>query len=134
MDQKNTLRKYERLYHQTDIDTLFAKGKRFVVYPYKVVFLEVDDGKPTCRMLVSVSKKLFHHAVGRNHMKRLTREAWRTNKNVLTTMCLEGNISMNVALIYNATVRHSLPKVESSMKKIVAQLQKEHEKAQTSSR
>jgi len=131
MENRFKLPKHERLHRQNDIDALFGEGSNFVVYPYKVFFIRVADDKPTCRMLVSVSKKRFHHAVKRNRVKRLTREAWRKKKTDLSELCKANNLSLNVALVYTATTLHSYAKVESSMMKIVSRLKIEHEKTET---
>ena len=79
------LPKYERICKENDIQALFDKGHGFSVYPYRVVFLfRHDESRPvTIRLLVSVSKKRFHHAVKRNRVKRLIRESWRRNKAAL---------------------------------------------------
>ena len=46
-----------------------------------------DNGQsgelPPVSILISVPKKRFRHAVDRNRMKRLVREAYRTQKHVL---------------------------------------------------
>ena len=74
--------KYERICKETEIQSLFKKGAGFSCYPYRVVYLfrPVGDKPVTCRLLLSVSKKRFHHAIKRNRVKRLIRESWRKNK------------------------------------------------------
>lgn len=64
---------------------LFEKGKGFSFYPFRVI-INVTKPDNQCdalpRILVSVSKKRFHHAIKRNRIKRLIRETWRkTNMN-----------------------------------------------------
>ena len=54
-----------------------------------------------------MSKKRFHHAVKRNRVKRLIRESWRKNKAKLYEVCTRDTISVDVALVYNATVIHT---------------------------
>ena len=119
------LPKYERICKENDIDLLFEKGAGVSVYPYRVIFLfHRDELRPvTVRLLVSVSKKRFHHAFKRNRVKRLMREAWRRNKAPLYEICQRDNISVDVALVYTATVIHSykemLGKTEKAVKEIV---------------
>lgn len=130
-----TLRKYEILRKENDIALLFAKGKGLKAYPFKVVF-RVSRGTPltTCRILVSVSKKRFHHAVNRNRVKRLVREAWRKNKQPLYDFCEANNISIDIALIYMATVIHSYNEMMLKTNKLVNELIKKNEKTVSSSK
>ena len=80
----------------------------------------------TVRVLVSVSKKRFHHAFKRNRVKRLMREAWRRNKAPLYEICQRDNISLDVALVYTATVIHSYEEMLVKTKKAVNELIKKH--------
>ncbi len=127
MDQ--TLKKYEILRKENDIASLFAKGKGLKAYPFRVVYLITRDTTPTtCRILVSVSKKRFHHAVKRNRVKRMVREAWRKNKQTLYEFCTANNISIDIALIYTATVIHSYNEMMNKTYKLVNDLIKKNEK------
>ena len=116
--------KYERIYRENDIQALFDKGCGISVYPYRVIYLfRHDESRPvTCRLLVSVSKKRFHHAFKRNRVKRLIRESWRRNKAPLYEICEKDNISLDVALVYTATVIHSYEEMLAKTKKAVNEL------------
>ena len=128
MTAKEGLPKYERICKDADIQALFDKGEGVSVYPYRVVFLfRHDEGRPvTCRLLVSVSKKRFHHAFKRNRVKRLIRELWRKNKAPLYEICNKDNISVDVALVYTATVIHSYEEMFEKTKKAVKELIKKY--------
>ena len=132
--------KYERICKENDIQVLFDEGQGFSVYPYRVIYLfRRDESRPvTCRLLVSVSKKRFHHAFKRNRVKRLMREAWRKNKAPLYEICQKDNISVDVALVYTATVIHSyeevLAKTQKAVKEIVKRYSSNHEKHSTTAR
>ena len=78
------LPKYERICKENDIDLLFAKGAGVSVYPYRVIFLfHRDELRPaTVRLLVSVSKKRFHHAIKRNRVKPGEKTRHRFTKSV----------------------------------------------------
>ena len=122
------LPKYERICKDNDIQALFDKGEGFFVYPFRVVFLfRHDESRPvTVRLLVSVSKKRFHHAFKRNRVKRLVRETWRRNKAPLYEICERDNISLDVALVYTATVIHSYEEVFEKTRKAVNELIKKY--------
>lgn len=118
------LPKYERICKENDIQALFDKGQGISVYPFRVVYLfrHEENQRITVRVLVSVSKKRFHHAIKRNRVKRLTRESWRRNKAVLYEFCQKNNISVDVALVYTATVIHSYEEMLAKMKKAVHEI------------
>ena len=101
--------KYERICKESEIQSLFDNWAAFSSYPFRVVYLFHPAGNqpPTCRLLLSVSKKRFHHAIKRNRVKRLIRESWRKNKAKLYEVCTRDTISVDVALVYNATVIHT---------------------------
>ncbi len=129
MTAQEGLPKYERICKENDIQTLFDKGSGISVYPYRVVYLfRYGESQPvTCRLLVSVSKKRFHHAVKRNRVKRLMRESWRRNKAALYEICERDNISVDVALVYTATVIHSYEEMCTKTKKAVKELINKYE-------
>ncbi len=81
-----TFKKAERLNSKIIIDKLFNGGNRsMAAFPLRVVYMKMpaDESMPPVSVMISVPKKRFHHAVDRNRMKRLVREAYRTNKHIL---------------------------------------------------
>ena len=132
MTAQEGLPKYERICKENDIQALFDKGHGVSVYPYRVVYLfRHDESHPvTVRLLVSVSKKRFHHAISRNRVKRLIRESWRRNKAALYEICEKDNISLDVALVYTATVIHSYEEMYAKTKKAVQEIIKKYKLTQ----
>lgn len=123
------LPKEQRLYKKKAIDQLFGKGKGFNLYPFRVVVYmhpSEDDEPSIPRFLVSVSKKRFHHAVKRNKVKRLVREAWRRNKSQLIVKCEERKITFDIALVYTATIILSYEEIEKKIKQLSLRLKKEY--------
>lgn len=80
-----TFRKYERLSSKRDIQYLYKKGERLMVYPFSVVWCvcDKDDIPSRAQVIISVSKKKMKHAVDRNYTKRLMRECYRLYKDKL---------------------------------------------------
>ena len=136
MMAKEGLPKYERICKENDIQTLFDQGAGVLVYPYRVIFLFRRDETrpPTVRLLVSVSKKRFHHAFKRNRVKRLIRESWRKNKTPLYEICQKDNMSVDVALVYTATVIHSYEEMLEKTRKAVLEIAKNYEKHRKTAR
>ncbi|HPG05820.1 MAG TPA: ribonuclease P protein component [Saprospiraceae bacterium] len=76
-----------RLKHRKLITRLFKEGHSLFNYPFKLLWLPVDDvtGSPFL-FSVSVPKKTFPKAVDRNRLKRQTRESFRLQQQQLTTI------------------------------------------------
>ena len=81
-----TYPKSEKLKSKTSIDLLFSEGKSVSKYPLRLVYLPlISEKKESLKMGVSVSKKYFKLAVDRNYFKRVLRETYRLNKNLLNS-------------------------------------------------
>ena len=77
--------KNEKLKSHKTIDRLFSEGKSVSKYPLRLVYIENTDIHTTENLImgVSVSKKYFKRAVDRNYFKRVLRECYRLNQNLL---------------------------------------------------
>jgi len=100
-----TLGKEERLKSRKQIEQLFDKGKSIVITPFRVYFLIDEMLKAQSSMFnvqfgVGVSARNFKKAVDRNRIKRLTREAWRLQKNEIDKKVKEAQRQLNVFFIY----------------------------------
>lgn len=83
-DSSCNLPKEERLYHKKLIEKVFKSP--FVVKSYPLLFSFYFEDSPNTNpnaVLFSVSKRKFKRAVDRNRIKRLMREVYRLNKNLL---------------------------------------------------
>lgn len=81
---KFTYPKIEKLKSKTTIDLLFSKGVSVSKYPLRLVYISGAFGENIpIKMGVSVSKKHFKNAVDRNYFKRVLRETYRLNKQLL---------------------------------------------------
>lgn len=98
-----SLPKKEHLCGEIRINKLFAGGKAFIAYPVRVVYMvPTEEQVVAVRIMFSVPKKKFKRAVDRNRIKRLMREAYRLNKNILVEKCIEKNIRLQIAFHYVA--------------------------------
>jgi ribonuclease P protein component len=126
-----TLGKDERLKSRKQIEKLFAEGKSFVVSPFRVYFIvnahpSMIPGGSFLQFGIGVSNKNFRKAVDRNRIKRLTREAWRLQKNELREATIKQAKQLNVFFIYTgkeltdfATVKE---KVALALKKLAGKI------------
>ena len=76
----NTFPKHSRLCGQERIANLYKEGKRFTAWPLRVTYQPTEDDT---QVLVWAPKSLFKRAVKRNHLRRLMREAYRLNQQLL---------------------------------------------------
>ena len=95
------------------------------VFPLRALFM-VDESKEDdivpVRIMISVPKKRFKHAVDRNRMKRQIREAYRLNKQVLWDKATELNKVISIAFICITDELVASSKVHGSVKKILGRI------------
>ncbi len=90
-----TLLKGNILSSKTEIDTLFAKGRRKQIPPLAVVYYKIQTSHPSHKVLFVAPKKNFPKAVERNEIKRKLKELYRVNQELFEQ---QGN-TIHIALI-----------------------------------
>lgn len=120
MDNGFGLKKAERLCSKKAIDALFTgtDSKSLSAYPIRIVYRHTEEAG--IRILVSVSKRRFRHAVDRNRVKRQIREAYRLNKHILDDIRLSAK-GLDIAMIW-LTDKHQKSSLVTS--KVTTLLQK----------
>ncbi|VBB47338.1 Ribonuclease P protein component [uncultured Paludibacter sp.] len=131
-----TFPKKEHLCGNKNIENLYTNGKSFLIYPLRIVYLQIEKEEVPVRVMVSVSKKKFKRAVKRNRIKRLIRETYRLNKNELIAYAEQNDIKLHIAFQYIAaeieTFQKLNEKMQTALKKIEQNSQK-HENAEENS-
>ncbi|MCX6337209.1 MAG: ribonuclease P protein component [Bacteroidetes bacterium] len=75
---------HEKLKSRKLLNGIFATGKSVSFYPIKVIYQRVDTQLDNLLQVgVGVSSRHFKKAVDRNRIKRLLRESYRTQKQLL---------------------------------------------------
>ena len=116
--------KSDRLCSHTLINQLFAEGKSFVCYPFRVVYKNSNlPDQIHSQVLFSVSKKRFKRAVMRNLLKRRCREAYRLNREEFATFLTQNNQQITFALVYIAREELGYSVIEKGIKKTLTKLQ-----------
>jgi ribonuclease P protein component len=102
--QRYTLGKKEKLKSRKAIEQLFKEGKSFSLFPFRIIYTfrdaKLQNSNSQLQTAFSVSKRYFKKATDRNRIKRLMREGWRLQKNILTEKINITGKTMTVFIIY----------------------------------
>ena len=91
-----TYPKTEKLKSKKTIELLFSEGQSVSKYPLRLVYVKNSfENEELIKFGVSVSKKYFKNAVDRNRLKRVLRECYRLNKNIISE-----NIDKPMAMMF----------------------------------
>ncbi|SHM86965.1 ribonuclease P protein component [Polaribacter sp. KT 15] len=81
---KNTLGKQERLKSKKLIEKLYSEGNSVKTFPLRLIYVQTEHTSDfPCQVGVSVAKRNFKLAVHRNRLKRLLRETYRLQKEIV---------------------------------------------------
>lgn len=113
----------EKLKGQKLHEQMFSKGKSFTVFPLKIFYLQPDVLLDfPVKVGIGVSARNFKKAVERNRIKRLLREAYRTEKLLLHKYLKEHNRQVIVFLLYTDKILPDLTTLKMKMPLIFEQL------------
>ncbi|MDO5637490.1 MAG: ribonuclease P protein component [Myroides sp.] len=110
-----TYPKTEKLKKKKYIDLLFSEGRTVTKYPLRLVYVPVKELDTPLQMGVSVSKKYFKKAVDRNYFKRVLRECYRLNKELLLNDLQEPYVLM---FFYQTKERLTYQEIEEKTKEL----------------
>lgn len=106
MKEKFTLKKNERLKSRKRIEQLFREGEHFFLHPFKVYYsfspFKNDRRGSILQTGIGVNTRHFKKAVDRNRIKRVTRESYRLQKNILIAFLQQRDLSLDLFLVYVA--------------------------------
>lgn len=125
MERLNRFGKEEHLCGKTTIDELYKSGENFFLYPFRVVYQKVEKEEVAVKCLVNAPKRKFKHAVDRNRLKRLMREAYRKNKQSLFEKMTEEPSTLLIAFSYISDKIESQAFIEKRMVQALGRIMKE---------
>jgi ribonuclease P protein component len=97
------------------------------MFPFRIYYLISQGPNPAksgsgLLFGIGVSKKNFNSAVDRNRIKRLTREAYRLQKQNIKQRMQEGNKCLSLFFIFTAKELPAYPAVYEKMQVILKRL------------
>ena len=96
---RHFLKRDDRLRSRKAIDILFAEGKSFSDFPFRILWRS-DNEEGGLKAGFTASSKNFKKATDRNRIKRLIRESYRLQKNELQNIINLSCKSLHVFFIY----------------------------------
>jgi ribonuclease P protein component len=119
-----TFSKAERLCSKAAIDKVFESGKTISAFSFKLYWLanEREQEFPV-QVLISVPKRNFKRAVDRNRLKRMIREAYRKNKNIIYDRATSAKY--NVMLVFTGKTIIEYKELEEKIKQLLQRLAQE---------
>ena len=122
MSGKFSLGKKERIKSRKLIEEIFKSGKRFSEESYRVFYIIQGNDPNNLQFGTGVSGKVFKRAVDRNKIKRLTREAWRMQKQDLLSKFKNNKSGLYVFIIYTGNEIPAYQEVYKMINKIIKKL------------
>jgi len=92
--------KKEKLKSRKQLEQIFTEGKSLTVFPIKIFYELNQEQDNIIKTGVGVSRKNFRKSVHRNRIKRLLREAYRTEKTELLNYLEENKKQIALFFLY----------------------------------
>ena len=109
--------KKERLCSNSDIERLFEENNYFIHEKIKVYWNFILSEENNIEVLFSVPKKITPKAVNRNKIKRLIKESFRKNKNLI-----KNKNKLQLAFVYLSPEIPNFNSLEEKIKVILQRL------------
>jgi len=128
--RKQTFCKQERLCNRSLINSLFARGQHFTIYPVRVYWRKALPDQPLpAQVVVQVQRRHIRLAVRRNLVKRRMREAFRKNKGILYDYLGKKDGRLQFAMVYYGHSILPYRELEAIIILILQRLTRDYEKS-----
>lgn len=114
-----------RLCGEMRIRATQSHGKRYVAWPLRAHVLP-EEGRT--QVMVWAPKSLHKHAVDRNRIRRLMREAYRLNCEPLMQLEAEGH-ALQIAVYHMDKLVSDYRQIEHAMRKLIAKILNDQQSA-----
>ena len=119
--------KADHICKKTDFQILFSEGIPLFFHPIKLLYRMDDQNPQGVKAGVVVPKKLFHHAVDRNRLKRLMREAFRLNRHLLSEQDSFDTAGLQLLFVYSGHGKSDFKTVDIDVKKLINNVLKHYD-------
>ncbi len=116
--KSHSLGKSERLKSRKQIDILFKEGKKIMLFPFRVLY-DMENGLGEIQAGFTVSSKNFPGATDRNRIKRLSREAYRTQNSDLKNKAAANKKQLHLFFIYTGREILSYEQISLTLKQVL---------------
>lgn len=98
------LTKNQIIRKKEEFKLLMSKGKTVKVFPFYVKYLIVSSNNEfNIKAAFSVRKKNFKQAVKRNYIKRVTKDLFRNNRDLLIQNLSQRNLKILILFVYDSS-------------------------------
>ena len=115
--KKHAFPKKAKLCGQLRIEQLYKNGRNVVVAPLRFTFrkMDKDPSAEPVKVLVWAAKRLFKRANERNRIRRLIREAYRLNADIVKIPFAKTNETLLLAVNYIEKTELPYKTIETAM-------------------
>lgn len=124
--ERATLSAIERIKNSKEITTLIREGRAFFLSPFKVYYSWQVGCKVPVRVAFAVPKKKFSKAVMRNNLKRMSREAFRLQKQDLVALSKKQDQQLNILFMYQRSRVYTYQEIQKAIGASIAEIKKHH--------
>lgn len=125
MEQGRHPYSYKRSEHlklRNDIEAVFRQNKVVRVNPIKLIYAVEPADEFSWQVAFVAPKKIHHFAVDRNRNKRLMREAFRLNRQVLIDALGEKRVKLSFLLVAQNAEKMTYAEMEERVRLLLSRL------------